>query len=184
MAFCKQCGTQLADGTVFCTSCGAQQEVQQQAQPQYVPQPQPEYVPQPQPQPAKSFGIGKGIAATITGVISFLFSLLASWLANDALAKHEYGHQYSNGYYTYYRREDIETIANGGIAGTILAIPVAILGIIFGALSIKTYVQAKREIGKNQIASLILGIVGIACGVVALIVAFSAFSTANSVLNA
>ena len=52
MAFCKNCGTQVNDGTKFCPKCGQavdgepQQQVYQQ--PQYAAQPQ-----QPQTQPLK-----------------------------------------------------------------------------------------------------------------------------------
>lgn len=48
--FCKKCGNQLADGAVFCPTCGAptanptpQKVEQQPAQPQYAPPPQPVY---------------------------------------------------------------------------------------------------------------------------------------------
>ena len=41
MAFCNQCGTQLADGTTFCSACGASQAAAQQnaapAQSAYTP---------------------------------------------------------------------------------------------------------------------------------------------------
>ena len=51
MAYCTKCGTQVADGVKFCTSCGnpmgaAQpQAAPQQPQPQPYTQPQPQYAP-------------------------------------------------------------------------------------------------------------------------------------------
>ena len=50
MAYCTKCGTQVADGVKFCTSCGSPMRA---AQPQAAPQqPQPQAAqPQPQPQP-------------------------------------------------------------------------------------------------------------------------------------
>lgn len=46
MAYCTKCGTQVAEGVKFCTSCGTTMGVAQQ------PQPQPQTAPQqPQPQP-------------------------------------------------------------------------------------------------------------------------------------
>ena len=48
MAYCTKCGTQVADGVKFCTSCGSPMRA---AQPQAAPQqPQPQAA-QPQPQP-------------------------------------------------------------------------------------------------------------------------------------
>ena len=41
MAFCKNCGAQLADGVAFCANCGQKTEA-----------PAPQAAPQPAPQPA------------------------------------------------------------------------------------------------------------------------------------
>jgi hypothetical protein len=44
--YCKNCGAEIADGSTFCTQCGAPvQQEQPQAQPQ--PQPQPVYTAEP-----------------------------------------------------------------------------------------------------------------------------------------
>ena len=51
MAYCTKCGTQVADGVKFCTSCGSPmgaaqpQAAPQQPQPQPYTQPQPQYAP-------------------------------------------------------------------------------------------------------------------------------------------
>ena len=47
MAYCTKCGTQVADGVKFCTSCGSPMGA---AQPQAAPQPSQQQAPQPQPQ--------------------------------------------------------------------------------------------------------------------------------------
>ena len=49
MAYCTKCGTQVADGVKFCTSCGSPMGAAQQPQPQ--PQPQQTYTQQPYQQP-------------------------------------------------------------------------------------------------------------------------------------
>lgn len=56
---CTNCGTQMADGTVFCPNCGAQQP---QA-PAYGYQAAPQAAPQP--------GKGLAIAGLIMGIVSF-----------------------------------------------------------------------------------------------------------------
>ena len=46
--YCKNCGAEIADGSTFCTQCGAPvQQAQPQAQPQPQPQPQPVYTAEP-----------------------------------------------------------------------------------------------------------------------------------------
>ena len=47
MAFCKNCGVEINEGTTFCPNCGTKQDnvgVTNEAQ----PQPQPQYTAQPQ----------------------------------------------------------------------------------------------------------------------------------------
>ena len=48
MAYCTKCGTQVAEGVKFCTSCGAPIGVAQQPQPQQPPQQQTYQQPQQQ----------------------------------------------------------------------------------------------------------------------------------------
>ena len=48
MAYCTKCGTQVADGVKFCTSCGSPMGA---AQPQAAPQQPQQQAAQPQPQP-------------------------------------------------------------------------------------------------------------------------------------
>lgn len=71
--FCKNCGTQMADGTIFCPICGANQAAQAPVQPQ-----QPVYgyapVPQAEVQPAK----GLAVASLVLGIISLIvFAVIA-----------------------------------------------------------------------------------------------------------
>jgi len=188
MAFCTECGAQLGEGAAFCSNCGAKQGNQQQAQPQYAPQPQ--YVPQPQytyaPQPAKQassgvYGLGKAIASAILGVLSFMFAVVGLGFVLQAEEMSNYRHY--NGNYYYYTKEDIGTMALGGYVGGTFAIVLFIISVIFGAISIKNFAYAKRELGTNPIATLILGIVGLAASALGLIFAFSAFSAASAVLN-
>ena len=71
--FCRNCGTQMADGTAFCPNCGTSQVAQAPVQPQ-----QPAYgytpVPQADPQPAK----GLAVASLVMGIISLIvFAVIA-----------------------------------------------------------------------------------------------------------
>lgn len=71
--FCRNCGTQMADGTMFCPTCGATQVAQAPVQPQ-----QPAYgyapVPQADPQPAK----GLAVASLVLGIVSLImFAVIA-----------------------------------------------------------------------------------------------------------
>lgn len=70
--FCRNCGTQMADGTTFCPNCGTSQ-VAQTSEPVYGYAP----APQAQVQPAK----GLAIAGMVMGIISiFLFPLITGSL--------------------------------------------------------------------------------------------------------
>lgn len=71
--FCRNCGTQMADGTTFCPNCGTSQVAQAPVQPQ-----QPAYgytpVPQADPQPAK----GLAVASLVMGIVSLIvFAVIA-----------------------------------------------------------------------------------------------------------
>jgi hypothetical protein len=95
MSTCTNCGANLAQGTIFCQSCGARQDAQPQPQyvaPQPQPQPQQQYVaPQPQyvapaPQPqVKNEGAGLNpafffaIFALIPITISIIMLCLAGY---------------------------------------------------------------------------------------------------------
>ena len=94
--FCKNCGTQLEDGTQFCTNCGAQttpayqQPQQAYQQPSYQQQPyqQPVYQQQyyQQPEPPKSSGI-----AICAFIFAFIFAPVGLILGIIGLAKKNAG---------------------------------------------------------------------------------------------
>lgn len=63
--FCEKCGTQLPDGSAFCTACGAQLNAAPQAAPA-----QPVYAAPAAKAPNP--GIGLAIAGMVLGILSFL----------------------------------------------------------------------------------------------------------------
>lgn len=184
MAFCNKCGAQLLDDAVFCTNCGssvaAQPQPQYQApQQQYAPQPQyqPQYQTQYQaPQPQQStgvYGLGKSIASAIIGFFALVFAIVSTEMV--ALAElYYYSYNYSYSY--------AEECAIMGVVFAIFAIPLCILSIIFGAKSINNYKYAKRQLGTNPIATLIIGISGLSMGAIGAICTLVGFFGSASYL--
>ena len=75
--FCEKCGTQLPDGSTFCTACGAQ--LNAPAAPQAAPAQPVSAAPAAK---APNPGIGLAIAGMVLGIISFLcFPMITGVLA-------------------------------------------------------------------------------------------------------
>ena len=76
MAFCKNCGVEINEGTAFCPNCGTKQDnVNVASQPQngVNATPQPQYTSQPQAVDNGGFGWGLlGCCIPIVGLVLFL----------------------------------------------------------------------------------------------------------------
>ena len=71
--FCKQCGTQLSEGTAFCANCGCPVHPAQQTQPVQPPVRQPYYPSQPYVNDGGSIGWWfLGFFFPLVGLILFL----------------------------------------------------------------------------------------------------------------
>lgn len=80
--FCKNCGAELGDGSVFCNKCGANQQVQEVGQ-QYGTQPV-------MVVKAKVPGRGLGISSMVLGIIGLVYAVAAIVSANAAKEMVEY----------------------------------------------------------------------------------------------
>jgi hypothetical protein len=155
MAYCPNCGTYVTDGVMFCHVCNTA-----------MPQRTPTYgygttagfntFPQ---QKQGVFGLGGSIASAILGYFAFIFALVSELLALEAINSYTYHYGYYYSYYSY--DEDLAIVAM--IMG-IFAIGMSIPAIILGAKSIGKYKYAKRNLGRNPIGTLIVGINGLAMG--------------------
>ncbi len=81
MAFCKNCGTQLPDGTAFCSNCGQKTDApapQQPAPQQPAPQYQAPQYQAPQTYPGQPVNTGKGLS--ITALVVGILCIVGSWI--------------------------------------------------------------------------------------------------------
>ena len=149
--FCRKCGKQIAEGTM-CDDCAraefyAQQPQQPPQQPNYSQpnysqpnysqpyaqpqaQPKPQYTREPDPQ-NKMYGFGKALTGTILAFVSIIIPYLSLGVMFDS--------------------------PELGIVLMLMALPCAIIGLVFGIGSIKTFMRRKNGCAK-PIATLILGI--------------------------
>ena len=185
MAFCKNCGTQIADNATFCANCGASANAQpQQAAPQYAPQPQyvaaqPVYVAQPAPVMGAPVGngLGKAITACILGVLGVVFGYLAYYFVLEA--------ELSGGYYSYYYYYYSSVTFEDLILPYVFfcaALPLSIVGVTLGAKSIGAFKAYKQQTGGNAIGTLICGIAGIVEGAAGIILAVTSLIYSFSIL--
>lgn len=176
--YCRKCGKQIDYDSELCKECQEmeeffsapanefqfeeKEEVQQPQQAYYQPQ-QPT-----QPLPGnKKEGFGKALTSTILGVLAyFLVSIalgLLMGLADISYADFNYDRV------AYEAACDL--IQGIAIVITIIAIGLAIPSLILGIKSIKCFIKQKREGKVKPIATLILGIVGLAASGYALLFA-------------
>ena len=113
-------------------------------------------------------GIKKAVFSSIFAVIGFIFAVIGlSFLFALILQK---------GY-----EPDITSISeflaweSVGIVFTVLSTPLAIVGLLFGVKSIKTFQKAKREMRVKPVVTFVLGILGLILNIVVLILIFIAF---------
>ena len=159
--FCKYCGKQLPDGDI-CPECAAKLEEKAAASNVAPPSASQNYTASYNGTAiTKSFGIGKAIASIITGisgiissVISFVFALL-SFLG-----------KFPDTVYEDMTPEQIEAFRSMAQGFSVAAI---VLLCISAALA-----TAKAQ-GVKPIATLVVGIIGVVCGAVCLLMTLMAF---------
>ena len=152
MAYCPNCGGYVVEGSRFCNSCGSAQPQQQSAPSYSYSQP----VGASLQQKPGVYGLGVAIASAILGYFGIVFAAVAELMSLAALQIH-----------------DDEAAAVSFILG-IFALALIIPAIVAGARSIGNYKYAKRELGRNPLGTLIVGINGLAMGVFGVIFAIIA----------
>lgn len=167
MAYCKFCGNKLADDSVFCSACGTKvaQEVKKEESEvrteQFGGQYSYGYSSAPVEQkPSGVYGLGKAIAGAVCAFFSFVFAIAAEMML---IASDDYGYgdlNYGQGF------------AGATVALSVIALAVGIVGIVLSAKSIKNFKYAKSTWGTKPIATLVLGIAGLAYSIISVFVAF------------
>ena len=141
MIFCSKCGAQLNDDAAFCPTCGAQVAPVADAQPVVAAQPvdvAPAATVAPELDPSTAnHGLGKAITSAIFAFLAGLFALIGN--ASSLSAQLILG---------------------------VLSIPFFVLAICLGAPSIGNYKEARTKFNRNPLATLILGAVSLAIGVI------------------
>ena len=174
--FCKYCGKQLPDGDI-CHECAAKLEEKASASgASAAPVPQKNRATYNGAEITKSFGIGKAITSIITGgagVISSAFGFVFALLAFLGKAP--------DTVYEGMTPEQIEafrSMAQGfSVAAIVLlciSAALAAVALVFGIKSIKNFTIAKAQ-GVKPVATLVIGIIGIVCGAVCLLMTLMAF---------
>ena len=162
MAFCKNCGTQIADDATFCGNCGT--AVNAAPAPQAAPV-QPVYQAAPivvaAPQQPVGNGLSGAITACVLGALSLIFIILAGVFVEEA-ALYNWYFYVADEYYIYIALAYVFFIAS---------LPVAIVGIVKGAKSIGAFGAYKRQTGKPFVATLICGIAGLVLSCIGLLYA-------------
>ena len=165
MAYCPNCGSYVVDGSRFCNSCGSAQPQQQSAPSYSYSQP----VGASLQQKPGVYGLGVAIASAILGYFGIVFAAVAELFSIAALDSYIYHYGYYTSYYSY--DGELVTLALVfGIIGLMLTVP----SVILGARSIGNYKYAKRELGRNPLGTLIVGINGLAMGALGVIFAIIA----------
>ena len=174
--FCKYCGKQLPDGDI-CPECAAKLE-EKAATSNVGPAPASQNYSATYngAEITKSFGIGKAITAIVTGIacdissaFGFVFALLAFLgKAPDTVYDGMTPEQIEA------FREMAQGFSVAAIVLLCISAALAAVAITFGIKSIKNFTMAKAQ-GVKPVVTLVLGIIGIVCGAVCLLMTLMAF---------
>ncbi|MBQ4269186.1 MAG: hypothetical protein IJB97_06005 [Clostridia bacterium] len=171
--YCRKCGQEIDPNVGYCKACeqnetffSSKNETTTQA-PNQTQNQAPNQAPvQPQAQPqaqgkipvdpgSRKFGFGKALASTILGVIAYVVMAVAMGIATGFVEQSALLSAY-----------EVQELAVLGIIITLAVFIVggifAIISLILGIISIKTFFQRKKAGCVKPIPTLVLGIVGTA----------------------
>lgn len=157
--YCRKCGKQIDYDSPICKECQEElihsiSQVEPKVEVKEVVQPQ--QAQKPQPQGSRMEGFGKALTSTILGVVSYVLVLfafifiVAGGAARDATMYDEYAYSSATSMFSL------------GIVCMMISIGLAITSLILGIKSIKCFIKQKKEGKVKPIATLILGITGVA----------------------
>ncbi len=161
------CGKQTDNPDGICDECKAKAEQEKDVffdEPTTAqPVAQPTVTTTPPTNMTRMYGFKKSLAGTILGVIGYVFAMIPSVLFNI----YEIFEQ--TGTFTASELNEIATVYQGmSWFFFVVALPLGILGLIFGIQGINKFKEAKAQ-GVKPVATLVLGIVGVAGDAVTLL---------------
>lgn len=169
MAFCRKCGIQIPDDSMFCSSCGAPQNA---PQPQYQQNtPQPQYQPPygygyAQPKPPQ-YGSKKAIWSFILSILGALLSIAGFVLGIISVANmNKYIDYCEPGYPSHFRIMAHAVAHDCSITGIPLAsvgLALSIFCLVFALRARSGYLQKKRETGINDNKTFVFLLIAIIC---------------------
>ena len=184
--YCRKCGKQIDYDSENCKECQEMEtffsapeiepkfEVREEPRPQYT-QPQYAYTQPRQPLPGnKKEGFGKALTSTILGSIGIVVALIAYVCL---LAAMDYDYYYDYYYYDSYYYESMISV---GVIFMLMSLGLAIPSLILGIKSMSCFFKQKREGKVKPVATLVLGIVGVATSALALLYASICFLVATA----
>ena len=184
MPYCRKCGKQIETNDEYCEECRNQSiygnggTTQQQSrdyrheqfyQQQFYQQPCGRQDSRPEENNGRMDGFGRALASAILGTVASILMLAGFYTVLFALefAVDEAGKI---------------ALAVSGWVYIIISVAPIVLSIVFGIKSIKTFSINKKEGKAKPIATLILGIAGLANGAIALLLAIITFFAITAVL--
>ena len=161
--YCNKCGQEIDPNVGHCTNCEQNETFFSEPAPTQTPnsgtQPNAQ-TPKPEQPGDKKFGFGKALTSTILGVIAYVVMSIATGIALGFLEN-----------VVEFDFSDAAYFATIGIVITmvffVIAGALAIGSIILGIISIRTFIQRKKEGYVKPLPTLILGIIGTAAAAAA-----------------
>lgn len=121
----------------------------------------------PQPVGDRKEGFGKALASTILSSIAFFLIIIAFSMVSVALEEYSYGYYYDD-YYS--------STMDSAIVLAVLSLSMAIPSLIMGISSMKTFFRAKNAGRVKPVATLVLGIIGLATSALTLLYVLLVFA--------
>ena len=151
--YCNKCGKEIESGNL-CAECAAPKVTVNEVKEEYFFAD--EYVKIPSDSNNRMYGFGKALTSTILSFFGFIFAYVAlicsTWASETALVF------------------------------VFLALPLLIIPIVFGGVSIKAFVSRKNSGCVKPVPTLVLGIVGLSIGCFSMIFEIIAFFIAAALV--